>query len=117
MKEWEHRRKRELKAKRTRGYVGSGSSGFRRENERMVKLVREWCESDNQWQGEVYPDGLPRVVTRARRYYAGRALFELVGVEPLEGAYSKNHYNERPLVLELLSEELNGRKSHGSEEE
>ena len=82
---------------------------------KISELIGEWCEANNQWQGEVYGGGYPRMVTRARLYFAGRALFELAGIEPLDGIYFKNCYNETPDMLNLLSEELNRRKSNGPE--
>ena len=95
------------------------------EPKERIGVIREWCEAQRQWDWEIHDKGrpppnsgagYPRMVTRARLYFAGRALYGLAGVEPDEDSlYAKNRYNERPDVLELLSEELDRRKPHGRE--
>jgi hypothetical protein len=62
----------------------------------LKKKIKAWCQAQVAWSDDCKDGGYPKVVTRADLYYAGRDLFEMVGIEPHpDSVYFKNTAVER----------------------
>jgi hypothetical protein len=55
--------------------------------EELKGVITEWCEAQAQYDLENFPGGFPKYYTARRLYLAGLALYDVSGVETVDGRY------------------------------
>ena len=82
-------------------------------DDKLFKLVEEWCEANAQYDKENFPGGFPRYKTNRRLYLAGRDLYRHVGVEAAEGRYAHNRWFEEvpERIKDIVQCQTNGSKA------